>query len=82
MSQSSTAPRYLNRADAAAWLRDRGITHVTSGHLADLANSGRGPPYSRMGRYTYYAQTDLEAWLAQALKPTQRARGAVAGGRR
>jgi hypothetical protein len=66
-----TTPRYLRRKDAAAWFQERGLSHVTMKHLADLADHGRGPRYSRMGKYVYYAADDLQAWLNEHLRPAE-----------
>lgn len=68
-------PRYLSRKEAAAWFHRRGLTHVTVPYLGKLADAGRGPDYSRMGRLTYYAEPALEAWLQEQLRPVTRARG-------
>ncbi len=73
-----SSQQHLSRADAAAWFAARGFTHITSAHLSDLADRGKGPPYSRLGKRAYYAESDLQAWLAASLKPAttgrQRAR--------
>lgn len=84
MTPATTAPRPpgqitpvepdLNRADAAAWFQARGYTHVTTRHLARLADAGRGPPYARLGKHAYYRHADLRAWLDQALRPVERGR--------
>jgi hypothetical protein len=77
MPDATTGPfdeSYLSRAGAADWCAERGLRHVTVRHLAELADSGKGPPYSRMGKYVYYKRADLEAWLAKTLRPVQRAR--------
>lgn len=73
-----TEPRYLTRKEAAAWFQAKGLKHVTVAHLSDLADTGRGPPYSRMGKYVYYTETDLQAWLETAMQPSTRARGRAA----
>ncbi|NKC30169.1 hypothetical protein [Falsiroseomonas selenitidurans] len=67
--------RWLDRKAAAAWCEGRGFRHITAVHLRDLANGGKGPPYSRMGKYVYYRETDLAAWLADAVVPVTRCRG-------
>lgn len=69
--------RYLTRKEASAWFQERGVRHVTPSHLSDLADAGRGPPYSRMGKYVYYTEHDLQAWLATAMQPSTRFRGAA-----
>jgi hypothetical protein len=66
--------RYLTRKEASAWFQAKGLRHVTVSHLSDLADAGRGPPYSRMGKYVYYTETDLRAWLATAMQPSTRFR--------
>ena len=61
MSAAPAKPRYYRRSDAAKWFAERGLLHVTAGHLADLADQGAGPAYHRLGRYAYYAEADLQA---------------------
>jgi hypothetical protein len=63
---------YLSRQEAAETCQQRGLRHVTVKHLADLADTGKGPPYSRMGKYAYYARADLDAWVAASLRPASR----------
>lgn len=67
-------PRYLRRPEAAQWFQGQGIAHVTVKHLADLADQGRGPAYHRMGKYVYYAEAALQAWLDETLQPAERGR--------
>lgn len=68
----------LNRKEAAEWFATRGLRHVTVTHLRDLADRGKGPEYSRMGRHAYYAPSALSAWLSTALKPVTRTRAPAA----
>jgi hypothetical protein len=64
-----TAP-HLTRPAAAEWFAARGFTHLTVRHLSDLADRGRGPRYSRLGKRAYYAESDLQAWLEASLRPS------------
>ena len=55
--------RLLTRADAAAFLTERGfrVAHAT---LAKYATVGGGPLYESFGRRPLYRPADLLAWVA------------------
>ena len=59
---------YLTRDQAAEYLSSRGL-RVSAGYLAKLATAGKGPSYSRLGKYAYYQPSDLDAWLKTNLTP-------------
>lgn len=61
-------PRWLSRAEAAAWFSRHGLTHVTVSALAKLAWRGAGPAYKRLGKHAYYAPADLEGWVQAEMK--------------
>lgn len=67
---------WLDRPAAAAYCRDKGLSHVTGDYLRKLAGSRRGPLHHRMGRYVYYRRADLDAWMAQAMHPVLPSRAA------
>lgn len=77
----TTTARHLNRREAAEWFQARGFRHVTVRHLSDLADTGRGPEYARIGKYVYYAETALQTWLDANLKPVTRGRAPATTGR-
>ncbi len=62
---------WLNRAEAAAYLSERGLP-ISGGTLSNLAankNRGDGPAYHRRGwRTVRYHVNDLNAWLKQKLE--------------
>ena len=60
-------PALLRRAQAAAYLRERGIP-VTPNGLAKLAVLGDGPPMTYYGRIPLYAVEALDRWAAEKLE--------------
>lgn len=60
------ANKYLSRAEAADYLRNRGlpVAHQT---LAKLVTTGGGPRFVRFGRKPFYTSLSLEAWVASRL---------------
>ena len=66
-TQPAPVGLHLNREEAAAYFASKGFRHITVLSLARMATrpDGGGPSYTRFGRLTYYAQADLDAWLAQ-----------------
>ncbi len=51
-----SAPRYLNNAEAAAWLK------LSPRTMEKQRVIGGGPPFRKFGRRVLYAISDLEAW--------------------
>ena len=72
---------YLDRARAADYLAERGITTSQQG-LADRASRGIGPRYAIINGRAVYTQADLDAWIAeQVARPViRRGRRATAAG--
>jgi hypothetical protein len=66
-------PTFLNREDAAAWLRADGLRCTPQG-LADAATKGIGPRYSVIHGRAVYRVTDLRAWVEQEAARPPRAR--------
>lgn len=60
--------RYLNRAEAAAYVAGRGLpcTRLT---LQKLATVGGGPSYRRFGHRAVYTAADLDNWIERKLSP-------------
>lgn len=57
----STAPKYLRRADAAAYLKDKyGVGSRRT--LDKLASVGGGPIFIKLGGAAVYDPVDLDAW--------------------
>ena len=60
------ANKHLSRAEAADYLRNRGlpVAHQT---LAKLATTGGGPRFVKFGRKPFYTSISLEEWVASRL---------------
>jgi predicted DNA-binding transcriptional regulator AlpA len=57
----NTAPKYLRRAEAAAYLKDKyGVGSRRT--LDKLASVGGGPVYIKLGGAAVYDPADLDAW--------------------
>ena len=54
-------PELLSRGEAANFLG------VSVSSLAHWANSDRGPPFTKLGKSTWYRTSDLQAWIASRL---------------
>ncbi len=59
--------KHYSRGKAAAWFAERGFEHLTLQALNKLATRGRGPRYAYVGKYAYYSEADLTAWLSGQL---------------
>ena len=64
-------PRYLNRAEAAQYLTERGL-QVSKNTLQKWVTTGDGPAYQRFGHRAVYQADDLDSWAAQKLTPPRR----------
>lgn len=73
-ASAPTSPPYLSRDRAAAWFAAQGFEHVTANQLRRLASEDTGPTYCRLGRFVYYAEADLAAWLRDTLRPATEGR--------
>lgn len=62
-------PQFVDRPGAAAWFAARGFTNMTGRQLRKLAEQGKGPPYSRLGKFAFYRREDLTSWLQENLRP-------------
>jgi hypothetical protein len=57
----ATEPRFLRRADAAKYLKDKyGMGSANT--LAKTASVGGGPAFRKLGRFPVYSVEDLDAW--------------------
>lgn len=56
------APKFLRRADAARYVRDRWGIPCSTRWLAKLAVVGGGPIFRKAGRFPIYAPDDLDRW--------------------
>lgn len=74
---------HLTREDAAAYFASKGFKHLTVLNLATMASrpNGDGPPYIRMGRFTYYEKDGLDAWLAKKIAEAQMPQAPLRTGR-
>jgi hypothetical protein len=62
---------WLNRKEAAAYLRERGmkISAQTLAKLASNNNAGKGPSFTRFRwNSVVYARVDLDTWLEHERK--------------
>ncbi len=59
---------YLDRKQAAARLRDRGLP-LSFTTLESMASRGGGPPMLRWGRRVVYDETALLTWAQARLSP-------------
>lgn len=57
---------YLRRAEAAEYLQARYGAYKAQ-TLAKLAVQGSGPSFRKMGAFTYYLPSDLDAWAASRM---------------
>lgn len=58
--------RYLDRAEAAAYLGDLGL-RTSRTTLQKYASVGGGPTYRRFGHRAVYTAADLESWAKSKL---------------
>lgn len=71
--------KFLNRADATAFLRERGID-VGDLALANLASDGKGPRYALINGRACYQPEWLLSWIQeQVAKPVTRRRKSARG---
>lgn len=64
--------RYLRRAEAAAYVRQRWGMPCSRQWLAKLAVTGGGPVFRKAGRTPLYAPADLDAWAEARIGAPQR----------
>jgi hypothetical protein len=62
MEANTPTKRYLRRAAAASYVRDRWGLPCSARWLAKLAVVGGGPIYRKAGRFPLYAPGDLDTW--------------------
>ena len=65
--------KFLNRDQAATYLRDRWGQRCSRGLLAKLAVTGDGPSYQLAGRFPQYFEADLDAWARSRISEPRRA---------
>jgi hypothetical protein len=63
--------RYLDRAEAAKHLSDRGLS-ITKNTLQKMATTGAGPAYQRFGNRAVYTVAALDAWVTAKLRAPRR----------
>jgi hypothetical protein len=69
--------RYLRRAEAATYVRERFGFPCSRQWLAKLAVIGGGPVFRKAGRTPLYAPADLDAWATGRIGQPQRSTGDV-----
>ncbi len=65
-------PKFLTRADAADYVKDRFGFPCSRQWLAKLAVVGGGPVFRKAGRAVIYTPADLEAWASKRIGAPQR----------
>lgn len=71
-TSSDNVVRYLRRADAATYIRERYGFPCSRQWLAKLAVVGGGPVYHKVGRFPVYDPADLDRWAEDRIGPPQR----------
>jgi len=65
-------PEFVNRADAAAYIREKWGRPCSSNLLAKLAVRGSGPQFVKIGRFPVYTFPWLDDWVKpQIVGPLQ-----------
>ena len=64
-------PKYLDRAEAADYLTDRGFK-TKKGTLQKYATTGGGPPYVRFGNKALYSPDNLDQWAEGKMSAPRR----------
>jgi hypothetical protein len=67
-----TDDRLLPTSEALAYLADVWGFKRSPITLSKWASAGTGPSFRKMGRFKYYALTDLDDWMRARLGPRQR----------
>lgn len=62
-----TKQKYLNRASAAAYVRNERGLPCAPNTLEKLASTGNGPTFYKFGGRAFYQQSDLDAWVDSKL---------------
>lgn len=70
--EPSSPNRYLNRADAARYVRATYGFPCSRQWLAKLAVIGGGPVFRKAGRTPLYAPGDLDSWALARIGEPQR----------
>jgi len=64
-------PKYLDRAEAAEYLTERGFK-FKKGTLQKLATIGGGPAYARFGNRALYTPENLDQWAEEKMSAPRR----------
>lgn len=64
-------PKYLDRKEAAEYLRAQGIP-CTGNSLQKFASTGGGPTYAIFGRKALYTREWLDAWREEKMSAPRR----------
>ena len=63
--------KFLDRAEAAEYLRERGLP-VAKNTLQKWVTTGGGPEYRRFGNRAVYTVADLDQWAEEKLSAPSR----------
>jgi hypothetical protein len=58
----TTAPEYMRRAEAASFIR------MSPAYLRKVAQMGKGPKFSKLGKSPVYRRSDLIDWVAARIE--------------
>lgn len=72
MTVENSERKFLRRADAAKYVREKWGMPCSAKWLAKLAVVGGGPIYRKAGRFPLYRPTDLDAWVEDRLDAPRR----------
>jgi hypothetical protein len=77
---SGVLPRYMQRADAARYLRETYGIRCVAQTLAKYActGAGAGPAFRKAGKFPIYSRDDLDAWASSRLSEPMQSTSAVA----
>jgi predicted DNA-binding transcriptional regulator AlpA len=63
--------KLMNRAEAIVHLTHAWGFRRSPITLSKWASAGTGPPFRKLGRYTYYSESDLDEWMQSRLSKRQ-----------
>lgn len=64
---NNTQPTYINRRNAAAFVRDELGLSCAPNTLEKMATTGGGPTFYKFGGRAFYKKEDLIAWVNSRL---------------
>jgi hypothetical protein len=74
LAKENALRKYLTRAEAAAYLTERGLP-ISKNTLGKMATVGGGPPYQLFGNKAVSTPAQLDEWVEAKLSPPKRSTG-------